>query len=417
MDMDKDVMHVDADLHLHGRFSIGVSKLMTLRRMAHGALQKGIGLVGTGDCLHPTWLSEIKATRASPDVTIIDDSVFELGGIRFVLTAEVEDSHRVHHLFIFPSISAVEAMAEAIRPDCAGRGLASDGRPRVRLEAHQLAQRAMDAGALFGPAHAFTPWTSMYAAYGSLSDCYKDLAPNVSFIELGLSADTDMADRIPELRPLTFLSNSDAHSPVPLRLAREFTRFEIRKSGGGGAGDGGGAAGVTYNELAKAIRREGGRKPVLNAGLPPQLGKYHESACIRCKTHYGPEQAAVMSWRCTCKGRIKKGVVDRIHELSDGPGPTHPGHRPPYLYLISLAEMIAMAKGRGVNTKGVTSAWEGLVEAFGNEIRVLLDVPLEDVARKVADPKIVEVLKAFREDRIVIKAGGGGEYGSISMPQ
>lgn len=47
------------------------------------------------------------------------------------------------------------------------------------------------------------------------------------FLELGLSADTNMADRIEELQDIVFLTNSDAHSPWPHRLGREFNRLKL----------------------------------------------------------------------------------------------------------------------------------------------------------------------------------------------
>ncbi len=53
--------------------------------------------------------------------------------------------------------------------------------------------------------------------------------------------------------------------------------------------------------------------------------------------------------------------------------PEHPDHRPPYLHLIPLAEIIQMALGHaGVQTKGVKTAWDMLVERFGNEVEALI---------------------------------------------
>ena len=61
----------------------------------------------------------------------------------------------------------------------------------------------------------------------SLQECYQEKAKRIRFIELGLSADTDYADRIAELSSRTFLSNSDAHSPRSNKLAREFNQMEM----------------------------------------------------------------------------------------------------------------------------------------------------------------------------------------------
>src|SRR3989344_3040377 len=53
-------MHVIADLQLHSRFSRAVSPQMTLPNIAAWAARKGIGLVATGDWMHPIWFREIE---------------------------------------------------------------------------------------------------------------------------------------------------------------------------------------------------------------------------------------------------------------------------------------------------------------------------------------------------------------------
>jgi len=249
----------------------------------------------------------------------------------------------------------------------------------------------------------FTPWTAMYAYHNSLRDCYGDMTEYVSFVELGLSADSDFADRIKELHRLTFLTNSDCHSPHPVRLAREFNRFEVKAA--------------TYNEIKKAILRVGGNKPVLNVGLPPQEGKYHESACISCFTHYTLEEAQRRRWKCSCGKRIKIGVKDRINERADFAETQHPYHRPKYIHLIPLTEIIAKAVGqRTPFTQTVSKRWNELVTEFGSEIKVLIDVDIKEISRVTA-PAITEAIQAFREKKVVIKPGGGGQYGIIELPR
>ncbi|MDH7507234.1 MAG: endonuclease Q family protein, partial [Candidatus Thermoplasmatota archaeon] len=326
---------------------------------------------------------------------------FELNNTRFILSAEVEDKNRVHHLLYFPCISSVESFKEKIKSK--SKNLETDGRPNINLNGEELASIAKDFEILIGAAHVFTPWTAMYAYHNSLKDCYGDLTDYVSFIELGLSADTDFADRIQELHRLTFLTNSDSHSPHPVRLAREFNRFEVKD--------------VSFEEIKKAILRIGGNKPVLNVGLPPQEGKYHESACISCFTHYTLDQAQRRHWKCSCGKRIKKGVKDRIYEIADLKESIHPKHRPPYIHLIPLAEIITKAIGQqNPFTQTVNKRWNELVTAFKNEINVLIDENIHEIS-KVTVPAITEAILAFREKKVVIRPGGGGQYGSIELPK
>ena len=382
-------MHVNADLHIHSKYSMATSEKMDLPTLAAESGKKGIHLVGTGDCLHPKWLAEIKKLKEN-------NGVFKLNETVFVLTVEVEDASQVHHLLIVPSISKAEELYECMRTR--SNNIDSDGRPNVRLTGEEIAQAARDAGALIGPAHAFTPWTAMYAYHNSLKDCYGTMAEYIYFIELGLSADTSYADRISELRCLTFLSNSDAHSPYVNKLAREFNRFEMND--------------ISFEELKMAIIREKGRKPVLNVGMYPEEGKYNESACIRCFKHYTMRESIIKGWTCSCGGKIKKGVKDRVNELAAYEKPMHPPHRPPYLHLVPLSEIIAMALGIGTNTKGVQKIWNALIERYGSEVTVLVDADIRDSG---VDERVINAILAFREGKVKVHPGGGGQYGHVEL--
>jgi uncharacterized protein (TIGR00375 family) len=388
-------MQINSDLHIHSKYSIGSSKNMSIALLSTEAKKKGIQLLASGDCLHSKWFSEIKTMEE------VDEGTFELNDTRFVLSTEVEDRKRVHHLLFFPSLSSAQDFRERVLQY--SKNMDSDGRPNLRLDGEEIAQHAKDVDALIGPCHAFTPWTALYAYHDSLKSCYKDLENYVSYVELGLSADTFYADRISELKKLTFLTNSDAHSPYPVRLAREFTRFEMKDA--------------TYSELRKALLREGGRKSILNVGLPPQEGKYNESACIKCFTHYTLRESVMHKWKCTkCGKRIKKGVMDRINEIATYDAPKHPKHRPSYLHLIPLAEIIKMAIGqKSPNTKTVTRIWSDLITRFGDEVNVLVDAEFAEIA-KVTDNRVKNAIEAFREGRVIMHPGGGGQYGFVEIP-
>ncbi|AKB55892.1 DNA helicase II [Methanosarcina barkeri 227] len=370
------------------------SRRMELPTIAREASKKGMELIGTADCTHPKWLEEIKRVSVSDEEIRIDE-------IYFIPTTEIEDRNRVHHLLILPSVSKAEELAERIAPF---GNLEADGRPSVRLNGTELAEIAKDVGALIGPCHAFTPWTALYGYHDSLKSCYGDMTDYISFLELGLSADSDYADRIQDLHRLTFLSNSDAHSPYTNKLAREFTQFDVPE--------------LTFDGLKKAILREQGYKATLNVGFFPEEGKYNRSACIKCFTQYPLSEAVENKWRCpVCGGVIKKGVFDRVNELADFKEPKHPEYRPPYLHLIPLAEIIQMALGHAsVQTKGVQTAWNKLIERFGNEVKALIYSEPEDL-KVVGDDRIVNAILAFRKGNVIIHPGGGGQYGWLELPE
>lgn len=385
-------MKINADLHIHSKYSAAVSRDMDLPEIAREAKKKGVGIVGTGDCLHLKWLKGIRALTES-------DGLFALDDIRFVLTVEVEDRHRVHHLIILPDI----AKAMELRERFSGRTttLDSDGRPKLHMEGAEIADAAVEAGCLIGPSHAFTPWTGLYASYRSLQECYQEHAEAVSFIELGLSADTDYADRIAELSTRTFLSNSDAHSPRSNKLAREFNQLDLHNP--------------SFEGLRNAITRENGQRITLNVGFYPEEGKYNRTACTRCNRQYTAQRMEELQGRCPeCGGQIKLGVRDRVESLANFAKPVHPDHRPPYLHLIPLAEIIAMALGiKSALASGVQRRWNELVEGR-TEIEVLMEADLVELK---AEPKVIEAIEAFRAGKVIVKPGGGGKYGEVTLPE
>jgi len=391
-------MIINADLHIHGCYSIATSKNMKPPVMAPQAKLKGLDLVATGDALHLKWLKILEETleESSDGIFSLKESarVPEASSSeeesKFILTTEVEDIKRVHHLIIFPSIES----AMDTRGQMKGN-MDSDGRPRVRMDGSQIMEIAHQNGCIIGPAHAFTPWTSIYKEYDSIKDSYGQMP---DFLELGLSADSDMADKIEELENISFLTNSDAHSPWPHRLGREFNELEIKKLSFDGVRD---------SILDKKIKA--------NYGFDPRLGKYHHTACSKCFTQYSIEEAIKMKMRCPCGGKIKKGVDYRIHELSSWEEPHHPLHRPPYIHILPLAEIISITHGKGVTTVFVQKIWKEMVGRFNNEITALIHAPMEEVTE--VDPKVASVIKAFRNKTLEIKAGGGGKYGEIVLPK
>jgi len=393
-----DLQIYSADLHIHSKYSGATSSRMDIDTIAQQAKFKGLALVGTGDIFHPRWFENINA-----ELEAAADGTFEHPryGTRFILTVEVEDKHRVHHLLILPSLDAVGGVRETLARRSSDIDV--DGRARIEMEAPELVDIALAHDCLIGPCHAFTPWTSMYKEFDSMHACYGDRVRDIRFLELGLSADTYMADKIAELSEITFLSNSDAHSPWSDKLGREFNRFALAEP--------------TYNEVIKAIERREGRRIELNVGFDPRLGKYHITACSRCFKQFGLKEAERLKWKCDkCGGWVKKGVWDRINELADYNEPHHPPHRPNYLRVAPLAEVIALALGQSdAHVPEVQDVWSKLVARFGNEIAVLIDVPANDVA-EVAGARVSAMVKAFREQQLKVVPGGGGKYGHLEVP-
>ncbi|WP_423792785.1 TIGR00375 family protein [Methanocaldococcus indicus] len=373
-------MLVNVDFHIHSKYSGGTSKDMNIENILKYSKIKGLDIVGTGDCLNPKYLEEIKKFKDR----------------EIILTTEVEDKDRVHHLIILPSIEKVEELREKFKRY--SKDLDTEGRPKVYLSGREILDFVRDVDGLIGPAHAFTPWTSIYKTFDSIYQCYEK---KPDFIELGLSADTKMADMIKELREFVFLSNSDAHSYHPHRLGREFNILKVDSIGN---------IEENFEGIKKAIKH---KKVVSNVGLFPELGKYHLTACSKCYIKFKLDDAKKFNWKCPeCGGRVKKGVYDRVLELSDGKV-EHPTFRAKYIHIIPLAEIISLTYNRGVLTKTVQTIWEKFIEKYKNEINVLINVDIEEL--KNINDRVANTIKLFRENKIYIVPGGGGKYGEISF--
>ena len=415
----------DVDLHIHSLHSIGVSKVMTIPRLSQGAKEKGLHLLGTGDATQPQWLKHLTTHLKRIDDAYIYDT------IAFIPTVEIEDKESIHHVIILPDFDSVEYLRSSIRQYSQNLDNEWGGRPRVNIGGGDLAAHVRDAGGLIGPAHAFTPFKSIFREnrHTHLETCYAEEAKNIHFIELGLSADSEIADCIPELHRLTYITSSDAHSPGPNKLGREFTRFEMEAP--------------TFYELSHAIKREKGRKSVLNVGLDPRLGKYYLSFCSKCRrtliVQDGNEapsfddlniyiQCNSMSERekllhsiylrkvpCPSDGKaLRLGVRDRAAAIGKGTSKS-PQHRPPYLRIAPLLDIITLAiQVKSSSSKAARKLYNKLRMEFGSETSILANTPLDSI-RQIND-RVALMIQSYRNGSACYQAGGGGRYGKLIPP-
>jgi uncharacterized protein (TIGR00375 family) len=372
-------MLATADLHIHSPYSIAVSRFMQPEQLIRGCVTKGIRVLGTGDALQPDWLNGWEPFLEND------------AGIVIVPQGEIEDKSRVHHVVLAAESAQFGQLRDLLQGTC--KSFVTSGRPHVYLSGEEIADAAHDVGALIGPAHAFTPWTAMYAYFDSVPACYGNA--KIDFLELGLSADSSYGAAIPDLYDIPFLTNSDAHSPYPDKLGREFNRIRIPAP--------------SAKAVISAIR-EGAIE--MNAGFFPEEGKYNRTACTRCYTQYSLEDAIRFSWKCPADGGIiKKGVSDRARELAHG-GEARP--RPPYIRVIPLAQIIQTMEGASSpNTKKCKAIYAAFIETFENEIAVLIDVPVADI--RMVHPKVADAIEALRNGTVTLHPGGGGKYGTFSL--
>lgn len=127
---------------------------------------------------------------------------------------------------------------------------------RANISAYELLDIVEKYNGILIPAHCFTPHKSFYGnCTDRLSKIFKEKFSKIFAIELGLSADTFLADSLSELEAKSFITNSDAHS-LP-KIAREYNKILVND--------------ISFKEVVMALKREEGRAIISNYGLDPKL--------------------------------------------------------------------------------------------------------------------------------------------------
>jgi uncharacterized protein (TIGR00375 family) len=418
-----------ADLHIHSRFSRACSQALNIPNLVQWGKFKGINLMGTGDCLHPLWLSELKSQLKE------DGSGFlthQNSDIKFLLTVEVASIYthrgsgkRIHNLIFLPTFEAVDKFQKALLTKRATLG--SDGRPIVGISSKDLLYMALEASskAIFIPAHVWTPWFGVYGSmsgYNSLTECFEDLAPHIFGVETGLSSDPAMNWRVKELDERSILSFSDAHS-LP-NLGREATVIS------GQMEDGFDGLWTAISSPSRIASSQASRNDGILGTIEfyPEEGKYHYSGHRNCNVKYTPEETLKNGRVCpVCGKNLTEGVMERVEALAtrsveevkvtrdeQGLIKTSTLSRAGYKMLVPLNQIIAEALNSVKTSQKVEAEYKKLVLALGGEIRVLTKADLSEVA-KSSGSKIAEGIDKNRRGDLAIDPGYDGVYGVVKI--
>ncbi len=391
-------MRAIVDLHTHSRFSRATSPRMDFESLARAARQKGLDLLGTGDGTHPEWLAE-----ASRRLQPAGDGVYAAGGVRFLVTGEVsvswreeERGRRVHLLLLLPSIRAAKAVSKSLSRMGAVR---SDGRPSLRASAKDVVDAIWIAApeTVVIPAHVWTPWYSVFGArsgFDALDACFGPYAERITAIETGLSSDPPMCRRVSALDRLTLVSFSDAHSPE--RLGREATILRLDE--------------ISFPAVASALT--GGAGCVGTIEFFPEEGKYYHDGHRACGVRLSPDEARGLAGRCpSCGKPLTMGVLHRVEQLADRPLPVG---EPPSTKVMPLDEIVGQALGLSAGSRAVSSRVAELVAAFGSELSILIDRPIEEL-RQRASGAVADAVAAVRAGHVVLTPGYDGAYGKVRI--
>lgn len=289
-----------------------------------------------------------------------------------------------HNICFFPCLKDIKGFSKEMSTHIGNITLSSQ---RANISAYQLVDIAEKYNGILIPAHAFTPHKSFYGnCTDRLEKIFKEKFDKIPAIELGLSSDTYLADKISELETKTFLTNSDAHS-LP-KIAREYNKMLVED--------------ISFKEILMALKNQGGRKILRNYGLDPKLGKYHRTYCEICEKNIQGEAPVTICPDCDSRN-ITMGVFDRIEVIKDKETTQSPKNRPPYIYQVPLTFIPGLG-GKTINK---------LLDAFDTEMNILHKLSKDDIEAIVGE-KIATNIIAAREGKLGIQAGGGGVYGKVT---
>lgn len=411
--MEDNPIRVIADLHIHSRYSRATSQQMGIKEIARYAKIKGLQLVGTGDFTHPQWLREIRETLVSEDSA----GLFQLANnvepsVHFMLTTEVctifdykSHTKKVHHVIFTPSVEhAIQINDRLSRYG----SLSADGRPILNMTAPQLVEEIMQVSAdnMIFPAHAWTPWFSVFGAFSgfdSIDDCYQDMTKHIHAVETGLSSDPPMNWRLSNLDRFTLVSNSDSHSFWPWRMGREANVFELET--------------LSYWEVTDAIRTKDTRRFKFTIETDPAYGKYHWTGHRNCNVSLSPVEARRFNNICpVCRRELTKGVEQRVEDLADRPAGFKVENAPGFMRLLPLSEIIATVLNvDSPSTQTVWKIYNALLNRFGDEYTVLIDASKEELTKTV-EPQVADAITQVREGKVTVVPGFDGVYGKLVLP-
>lgn len=392
-------MRIIADLHLHSRYARATSTQLTIPNMEKWARVKGLSVLGTGDAQHPQWFSELKEQLNDDDGDGIwrtaSDYPFMLQSeIAFVYT-QGGKGRRVHLVALFPSLDVVGQVQEMLLKH--GR-IDYDGRPIFKLSCEKAVEefRKISPEIEVIPAHIWTPWFSMFGSasgFDTMQECFGNQLKHIHAIETGLSSDPPMNWRVKQLDKLSIVSSSDAHSAWPWKLGREATVFDCK---------------MTYKDIVGALRNCDVQSTI---EFFPEEGKYHYDGHRVCEVCLTPSESIKLHNNCPKCGRpLTIGVMHRVEELADRPEGEKSPNAKPFVHLIPLSELIAAREGSAVAAKKVFATHTALMERFGNELNVLLDASINDIAN-ASDAKLAELIAANRAGTIPWHPGYDGVFG------
>jgi len=401
------LVRIYADLHLHSKYSAATSLSMDLEHIAYYSKLKGLGIVATGDVLHPRWRSELREKLVDVGGLFIltgrpEGPLFILSGEVSTIYKDGESVKRLHHVILYPSLDDVDSAAEVLSKY---GNLQSDGRPILSLSSESLLSELKEINdriELF-PAHIWTPHYSIFGVHGyqSVEAAFGTMSSEVHALETGLSSDPEMNWTLSSLDRFLLVSNSDSHSPYPWRIGREANLLELSS--------------LHYESVLQALRRRGPSRMVMTVETYPEYGKYHWPGHRNCNVSVSPEEFSKLNGICPkCGRKLTEGVDVEVRQRADRLRGFRPLGAADFVRVIPLSEILAYLMNSTASSGKVWNQFKALVDRFGSEFSVLIDADLDELGQ-VAGKDLAAVIRRMREGKLPVKPGYDGVYGELKL--
>ncbi len=405
-------MRLAVDLHSHSGYAGGVGQI-ELETVARTMKLKGIDVFGTGDCLYPPRTEQLRRS-----LTEIDTGLFSLPGdySRFLLQTEIiltvklsGYSHKIvaHHIILFPDFETIYSLQDLLQKWNMKNTI---GRPfLVNRDQREMEDRLNEIAELnpyleIIPAHIMTP-DGVLGSKNDLScleEFYGGYLPRIRIIETGLSADPDMLARIPDLRDLTFISNSDCHSAALNRIGREFSLIDVRER--------------SYRAIIDALRQN---QIIFTVEFNPEEGRYYLTG--HRKNRRGHDREVIFHNNAPtdnicplCARKMIPGVYQRCLQLQDRS--IVPIKRN-FIHLIPLVEIIAHSQNIiSVNSVKVQKIFSEIMKIYPSEIALWQSDNIEEHLDKRIPLKTIKQILAVKSGEFHFQPPGyDGIYGKLQI--
>lgn len=407
-----------ADFHIHSHFSIATSKKLVPEYLEYWARIKGINVIGTGDCIHPGWLAEIKKKmepcgngllrlkkeyRLPESASLKHDNIPD--DVYFVLTGELSSIYKkndkvrkVHNITVFPDFKSLESVQKKLDEKC---NIRSDGRPILGIDSKTILDMVLNSAerAFVIPAHIWTPWFSVLGAksgFDSIDECYEDLTSQIFALETGLSSDPPMNRACSFLDKFRLVSNSDAHSPE--KLGREANLFDAE---------------LSYDGFYEALKFDRGFKGTVE--FFPNEGKYFFDGHRKCGIVWSPAETEKHKGICpVCNTPVTPGVMHRISDLADR-DMNEIRKTSDFYSITQLPDLLAEIAGlKSSSAAKVSNEYFRVIKALGSEFHILLDAEKDEIADK-GNEVLAEGIRRLRSGEVFVENGFDGQFGTIKV--